>query len=163
MCFLIIDRHTHNHFTAVWTLSTRTRVSWYQKKQSPTHTYSISHLYLLPSSIAIHGLLPVQFMCLTVFLHNFCPKFSLVYLFIWHPPLHTPYISSPNHCLLFAAHAHITATCMVTTGHRKSWKLGKPFFRPGKSWKITWTRIQIVRNKFRQLVPLLTNLAHLVT
>ena len=31
-------------------------------------------------------------------------KFSLVYLLAWHRPLHTPYISSPNHCLLFAAH-----------------------------------------------------------
>jgi len=30
-------------------------------------------------------------------------KFSLVYLLAWYPPLHTPYISSPNHCLLFAA------------------------------------------------------------
>jgi len=25
-------------------------------------------------------------------------KFSLVYLLVWHPPFHTPYISSPNHC-----------------------------------------------------------------
>ena len=24
-------------------------------------------------------------------------KFSLVYLLAWHPPLHTPYVSSPNH------------------------------------------------------------------
>ena len=38
-------------------------------------------------------------------------KFFLVYLLAWHPPLHTPYISSPNHCLLFAAHAHSIATC----------------------------------------------------
>ena len=37
-------------------------------------------------------------------------KFSLVYLLAWHPPLHTPYISSTNHCLLFAAHAHTIAT-----------------------------------------------------
>ena len=27
-------------------------------------------------------------------------KFSLVYLSVWHPPLHTAYISSPNYCLL---------------------------------------------------------------
>jgi len=27
------------------------------------------------------------------------------------PSLHTPYISSPNHCLLFTAHAHTIATC----------------------------------------------------
>jgi len=37
---------------------------------------------------------------------QFLSKFSLVYLLSWHPPLHTPYISSPNHCLLFAAHAY---------------------------------------------------------
>ena len=39
--------------------------------------------------------------------------FSLLYLLTWHPPLHTPYISSPNHCLLFAAHAHTIATCFA--------------------------------------------------
>jgi len=31
--------HTHNHFTDLWILSGTTRVSWYQKKHSPTHTY----------------------------------------------------------------------------------------------------------------------------
>jgi len=36
-------------------------------------------------------------------------KFSLAYLLAWHPPL-TTYISSPNHCFLFAAHAHTIAT-----------------------------------------------------
>jgi len=39
----------------------------------------------------------------------FCESFViylLVYLLAWHPSLHTPYISLPNHCLLFAAHAH---------------------------------------------------------
>jgi len=40
-------------------------------------------------------------------------KFSLVYLLAWYPPLHTPYISSPNHCLLFAAHDHTIATCFA--------------------------------------------------
>jgi len=33
------DTHTHNHFTALWILSGTTRVSRYQKKHSPTHTY----------------------------------------------------------------------------------------------------------------------------
>jgi len=33
--------------------------------------------------------------------------------FAWHPPLHTPYISSPNHYLLFAAHAHTITTCFA--------------------------------------------------
>jgi len=40
-------------------------------------------------------------------------KSSLVYILFWHSPLHTPYISSPNHCLLFAAHAHTNATCFA--------------------------------------------------
>ena len=40
-------------------------------------------------------------------------KFSLVYLLTGHPPLHTPYISSPNHCLLFTAHVHTIAACFV--------------------------------------------------
>jgi len=39
--------------------------------------------------------------------------FSLVYLLAWHPQLHTAYISSPNHCLLFAVHAHTIATCFA--------------------------------------------------
>jgi len=40
-------------------------------------------------------------------------KFSLVYLLAWHPPLHAPHISSPNHCLLFATYAHTIATCFA--------------------------------------------------
>ena len=39
--------------------------------------------------------------------------FSLVYLLAWHPPFHTAFISSSNHYLLFAAHAHTIATCFA--------------------------------------------------
>jgi len=53
----------------------------------PEETYTHSHLswssvipYLLPPSVMIHGILRVQFMCLTVFFHNLPPKFSLVAL-----------------------------------------------------------------------------------
>ena len=45
-------------------------------------TFTHSHLswssiipYLLPPSVMIHDILPVQFMCLTVFLHNLSPSF----------------------------------------------------------------------------------------
>jgi len=75
----------------------------------PEETFTHSHVswssvirYLLPPSVMIHGILPVQFTCLTVFFHNL--QVFLVYLLAWHPELHTPYISSPNHCLLFTAH-----------------------------------------------------------
>jgi len=40
-------------------------------------------------------------------------KLSLVYLLVWHPALHTPYISSPTHCLLFAAYTHTITTCFA--------------------------------------------------
>jgi len=86
----------------------------------PEETFTHSHLswssvicYLLPPSITIHGILPVQFACLSVFFRNLSLKFSLVYFLAWHPPLHTPYISSPNHCLLFAECAHTIATCFA--------------------------------------------------
>jgi len=52
---------------------------------------TVSIHYLLPPSIAIHGILPVQFTCLTVFFHNLS-RFSLVYLLAWHPQLHIPHI-----------------------------------------------------------------------
>jgi len=82
----------------------------------PEETFTYSHLswslvipYLLLPSNMIHGILPVQFTCLSF------PQspFSLVYLLAWHPPLHTPYISSHNHFLLFTAHAHTIATCFA--------------------------------------------------
>ena len=38
---------------------------------------------------------------------------SFVYLLVWSPPPHIPCISSPNQCLLFAAHAHTIATCFA--------------------------------------------------
>ena len=108
--------HTYNHFTAMWNLSGTTRVSRYQKKRSPTHTHrghqSPRSPYLLSPSTTIHGILPIQSTCSTVFFHNLS-KFSLVYLLAWHPTLHTPYISSSNHYLLFATCAHTIATCFA--------------------------------------------------
>jgi len=114
-CVSSISRFIHNRFTALWILSGTTRVSRYQKKHSPlTPIVVINHLYLLPPSTTIHGILPIQSTCFrtTVFFHN-VSKFTLVYLLAWHLPPHTPYISSPNHYLLFAAHAHTIATCFA--------------------------------------------------
>ena len=106
--------HTHNRFTALLIFSGTTQVSQYQKKHSPTHTHRGHQISISASSIhydpwhppysidALYSLFPQSL-----------SKFSLVYLLAWHPPLHTPDISSPNHYLLFAAHAHTVATCFA--------------------------------------------------
>jgi len=71
----------YNHFTTLWNLSGTTRVSWSQKKHSPTHTYSGHQSSLI---CFLHLLRPiVQFTCLAVFFHNLS-KFSLVCLLVWH-------------------------------------------------------------------------------
>jgi len=91
----------------------------YLGEMVPEETLTHSHLcrssiilYPLPPSTVIYVILPVQFMCLSLFCTISVP-FSLVYLLVCDPPLHTPYIASPNHCLLFAAHAHTIATCFA--------------------------------------------------
>jgi len=62
------------------------RVSRYQKKHSLTHlSWSPTFLYQPLLSTTIHSILPVQFTCLTVFLHNLSTKSSLVYLLVWSP------------------------------------------------------------------------------
>ena len=79
--------HTHNHFTVL------DFVQDYPDESVPEETFTHSHLswssiilHRLPPSTAIHGILPDQFIGLTVFLHNLCP--NLLWCFVWHPPLH---------------------------------------------------------------------------
>jgi len=85
-----------------------------EKKHSPTHTHRGHQSSLSAFSIyydpwhppySIHMLYSLSPQSLS--------KFSLVYLLAWHPPLHTPYISSSNHYLLFATHAHTITTCFA--------------------------------------------------
>jgi len=85
-------------------------VSHYQKKHSHTHTYPghrpcfISFLHLLRSIASFpFNLRAWQSFCTT----------SVQVLLVLNPPLHTLYIFSPNHCLLFAAHAHIFEICFA--------------------------------------------------
>jgi len=104
-----VRAHTHTHTTVLWL-----DFVWDNPGEPvPEETFTHSHLswssiisYLLPPSITIHGILSVQFTCLIVFFHNLQVFFGL-------PPLHTPYISSPNYCHLFAAHAHTITTCFA--------------------------------------------------
>ena len=88
-------------------LSRTTRVSRYQKKHSPTHHPD----QLLPST-TIHSILPRSNYMLGNLSAQPLSMSSLVYLFVWSPPPHIPYISS-NQCLLFAAHAHTIAICFA--------------------------------------------------
>jgi len=100
------------HFTALWISSGTTQVSQYQKKNSPTHTYH-GHQSSVICFIYYDSWHPP---CSIYMPDNLFPQslhVSLVYLLAWYPPLHTPYISSPNHCLLFAAHVHTIATCFA--------------------------------------------------
>jgi len=76
----------------------------------PEETFTHSHLswlsvipYLLPPSITFHGILPIQLTCLSLFPQSLS----------WHPQLHTPYISSPNHFLPFAVHTNTIVTCFA--------------------------------------------------
>jgi len=81
--------HTHTHtqpFMDLWTLSGTNRVSWYQKKHSPIHTYRghkssfIWFLHLLWSTAsALFNLCAWQY-----FFSQSLSKFSLVYLLAWH-------------------------------------------------------------------------------
>jgi len=65
------------------------------------------HSHLLPIASSLFNLRAWQF---------FAPPLStssLVHLLVSNHPLHTPYISSPNHCLLFATHVNTIATCFA--------------------------------------------------
>jgi len=78
------------HFTALWILSRTTRVSWYQMKHSPTHTYHghqsflICFLHLLWSMISSM----FNFMCQTVFFHNLSLSPSFLWSTSWPSTLH---------------------------------------------------------------------------
>jgi len=85
-------------------LSGTTRVSQYQKKHSPTRTYSDHQSSFIIYYDPQHP--PCSIYMLDSLFAQSLLKSSLVYLLAWYPPLHTPYTSSPNHCLLFITHAH---------------------------------------------------------
>ena len=65
-----------------------TRVSWYQKKHSPTH--HPDHYQLFPSTTS-YSILLVQITCLAIFLHNLfpCPLWSISWSGALHLIFHT--------------------------------------------------------------------------
>jgi len=97
-----------------WILFGTSRVSRYQKKHSPAHTYRRRQSSLICFIHLIRSIASSVFNLCTWQSFSAISKFSLVYLLAWYPPFHTLCISLPNHCLLFATHAHTTATCFTT-------------------------------------------------
>jgi len=92
----------YNHFTALWTSD----FFWDNPGEPvPEETFTHSHIswssiipYLLPPSFTIHGILLVQFTCLTVF-------FTISLQGFFGLPLGlAPSTSYSNHCILFTAH-----------------------------------------------------------
>jgi len=108
------DNNNNNRFMALWILSGTTWVSRCQKKYSPTHTHR-GHQSSLSASSIYHDPWhpPYSIHMLYSLFPQSLSKFSLVYLLAWHPPLHTPDISLPNHYLLFTTHAHTIAACFA--------------------------------------------------
>ena len=88
-------------------------MSWYQKKNSPTH-HPDHHPIFISS---FHLLWSIAYSVSNCVLCNLFAQplsmSSLVYLLVWSPPPHISCISSPNQCLLFATHAHTTTTCFA--------------------------------------------------
>jgi len=99
--------HTHAHKHTQPFYGSLNFVSRYQKKHSPTHTY---HGHQSSLMCFLHLLWS---MASSLFNLHAWQSFSTISLQVFFslplgvaPPLHTPYIYSPNHCLLFTAHAH---------------------------------------------------------
>ena len=106
VCVCVPNWHTHTR-THDRLMAGITRVGRYQKKHSPTHTHPLS-----PSSIYNDQWHPLcSFYLLDSPLVQPLSRSCLVFLLVLDPQLHTPYISSPNHHLLFAAHAQTNAAC----------------------------------------------------
>jgi len=107
-CF---KKYYYSHFIALWILSRTIQVGRYQKKHSPTHTYRGHHSSLI---CFLHLLRSMTSSLFNVYAWQLFCTISVQVFMVWHPPLHTVhtlYIFSPSHCLLFTAHAHTIATC----------------------------------------------------
>jgi len=116
--WIITDTQTHNRLTALWILSKATRVSRTRTKVHPLTPIVVISNPVFASSVYYDPWPPPCSIHVPDSLHpQSLSKLSLVGLFTWHPQLHTKYISSPNHCLPFAAHAHTITTCFAMSSN----------------------------------------------
>ena len=106
-----LTRETTTNNNRLRPFSGTTWVSQYQKKHThhPEHHPIFISFFHLKRSIASSR---SNCMIGNLFAQPLSTS-SLVYLLDWSPPPHFSYISSPNQCLLFAAHAHTIAACFA--------------------------------------------------
>jgi len=107
--WLVIHKHKRQkgymvmYTTTAITTVLRPFVRDYRRNTHHPLSWSSPNLYQLLPSTTIHSILPVQIACLAMFFAQLLSMSSLVYLLVWSPPPHIPYISSPNQCL-FSQH-----------------------------------------------------------
>jgi len=113
-CFMYL--HVQCTTTTVLQPLSKTKVSRYQKKHSPTRTYSdhqLSFVSFLHLQWSVKSIIPFHFTCLTVFLHN-----------LYSSPLGLPLVPAPftsyslhfftQSLSHFATHAHRNLLCCGT-------------------------------------------------
>ena len=133
--------------TAITTTTTtilQTFVWNYPGELVPEEAFTHSHLswsliilYLLPPSTAIHGILPVQFTCLTVFLHNLCPSF--LWSTSWSGTLHFVLHTFFHPIILLIITGRLTWCCFIESEYLRP---RGTIYRVGK--QITgWVRMRL--------------------
>ena len=159
LSLLVSNTHTHTQpFNGL--LSGTTRVGRYQKKHSPTHTHPDHRTSFIIFSIyndPLHPLCSVYE--LDSPLGQPLSRSSLVFLLVLDPQLHTPYISSPNHHHLFAAHAHTNAACFAAIPmlcHLSIKIDGKPSFQRFATESHWGRSVQTPGDEIKILVPQLS-------
>jgi len=107
--------------TTTTTTTTILRPSVWDYSGKPVPEEIFTHSHISWSWIILYLLAPYYdpwYTSCSIYVHDSLflqrlSKSSLVYLLVWHLPLHTSDISSPNHCLLFATHVHTITTCFA--------------------------------------------------
>ena len=91
----------------------------YQKKHSSTHlSWSSTFPYQLLPSTMIHSILPLQFTCLTVFLHNLSPSplWSTSWSGALHFTLHICFSPNPSCYITTKNNTRLTTLCLGLHG-----------------------------------------------
>ena len=105
-----VPEETLTHSLPTWSSDILSSSSIYNDQWHPLWVLYFSKWMIVLAAVKHVKWHSVHFTCLTVLSYNLSPG-PLVFLLVLHSQLHTPYISSPNHHHLFAAHAHTNVAC----------------------------------------------------